>query len=187
MTTDQRIRISTVLLALGILPLSMMAAGGIPQLTETSHFDDVGNAYSEEGTVKLELREVRTEEIVENAKPVPLRILVLFEPHSGAFSWRVFGDDLLGADAPSQSLVFKNYRAVLLKDNRLVEFIVALAPTRLFINEYSGHASSMDDAEAQALRSASEPPDPSGDRNQRKRMVCAVLVGGGVSMNWVGN
>jgi hypothetical protein len=169
-------RIIASLLALNVLPLAALASGRGAQLTAISHSDDAGNAYSEDGNVKIELREVRTEAIGENAKRVPLRVLVLFEPHSGAFSWRVFGDDSSDVDVPNQSTAFKNYRAAFLRNNHLVEFIIALAPTRLFINEYSGHASNMDNAEAQALMSASELAGPSGDRNQQQGVHTVSLI-----------
>jgi len=102
--------------------------------------------------VKLELREVRTDVVLPDG-PAKLSVLVLFEPNSGAFLWRL---DLADVSASLRALQFADGQAAFLKDGEIIHFRAMDGPPRLFVLEFRGHASSMDDAEAQALKAAGE-------------------------------
>lgn len=149
------------LLAVCISPVTIMAEGGIHQLAATSRFDSVGTAYTPDGKVKIDIREVHTE--VAGAKgPRHLSVLVLFEPESGAFSWRVTDTDV--TKTSWNTLQFNDEQAAFLKDGEIVNFRALWY--RLFIRAYRGRASSMDDAEAKSLKAASGAIDPLGSVNK---------------------
>ena len=81
-----------LLSVVGAFLLPTAAVGAMPQLTAKSQVDRFGTAYTPNGNVKIELREVRTE-AMGLTEPRPLSLLVIFEPESGAFSWRVTDDN----------------------------------------------------------------------------------------------
>jgi len=155
-----------LLLAL-LVPLSLPAQAGGPdsRFVVTTRFDDAWSAYSTTGKTKIELREIRVEGTGAYGKTVPERILVIFEPRSGAFSWCLFGEDSVATDASNQTKAFENKRAVFLKGDSLVVFMGGISP-KLYVRDFRGHATDINDAEAQALRGATEFPTPPGMREE---------------------
>jgi hypothetical protein len=127
----------------------MVAAGSTPHLTASSRFDSEDTAYTPDGTVKIELREVQTV-ATGTEEPEHLSVFVLFEPTSKAFTWRLQASDETGRSKISR---FKNEHAAFLKDGEIVEYWTLMF--RIYIRDYRGHASSMDDAETKALEAAS--------------------------------
>ena len=125
------------------------AAGSTPQLTVSSRFDSEDIAYTPDGKVKIELREVQPE-AKGTEEPRHLSVFVLFDPINKAFTWRLQVSDETGRSKISR---FKNENAALLKNGEIVEFWSLLF--RIYIRDYHGHASSMDDAESKALEAAS--------------------------------
>jgi hypothetical protein len=133
----------------------------------TSRFNDVWTADSTSGKVKIDLREIRVEAAGPYGKPVPERIVVLFEPESRAFSWYLVGEDSRVTDTSRQTRSIKNERAVFLRDGSLVIFMGGSSP-KLYVRDFQDNAISMDDAEAKALRAAAEfhkPPDKQDEEN----------------------
>jgi hypothetical protein len=154
---DCGIKLIAFLLAASVSPVTMMAAGGTHRLVPTSRSDSVGTAYTPEGIVKIEIREIHIE-AGEAKNPRPLSVLVLFEPVSGAFSWRVADTD---ANNPSWStLQFKEGQAAFVRDGEIVDFWAFWH--KFFVRAYRGRAFSIDDAEAEALKAASESINPLG-------------------------
>jgi hypothetical protein len=159
----------------GALLLPTAAAGAIPQLTARSRVDSVGTAFTSSGNVKIELREVRTE-AMGLKKPRPLSVLVIFEPESGVFSWRVTDADLTN---PSWRIAqFKDGQAAFFKDGEIIDFRSIWSPPVIYIHAYRSHASNMDDAETQALKAASassiEPTKGNLEEGQGARVVSLV-------------
>ena len=131
------------------LLLPKAAAGSTPQLTVSSRFDSEDVAYTPAGKVKIALREVQTE-ATGTQEPKHLSVFVLFDPTSKAFTWRIQVSNETGKSKVSQ---FKNEHAAFLKNGEIIEFWALLF--RIYIRDYHGHASSMDDAESKALEAAS--------------------------------
>jgi len=119
----------------------------------TNRFNELWHAKSASGQVKIDLRELQVEVKGPYGKAVPERILILFEPKSGAFSWSVFDEDSLATNKSRQMRALENERAVFLKDHSLVIFMGGISPN-LYVRDIRGHAASMDDAEAKALTEA---------------------------------
>ena len=127
----------------------------------TSRFNDAWNANSKSGEVGIELRELRVDAAGPSGKPLQERIVLLFEPKSGAYSWYAIGDYWPEADTPRQMQILKGECAVFFQDQSLVVFMGGISP-KLYIRDFQGHASDMDDAETKALSLAAElhtPPD----------------------------
>ncbi|MGD0888910.1 MAG: hypothetical protein ABR889_06660 [Acidobacteriaceae bacterium] len=167
-----------LLSVVGAFLLPTAAVGAIPQLTAKSQVDSVGTAYTPNGNVKIELREVRTE-AMGLTEPRPLSVLVIFEPESGAFSWRVTDADLA---TPSLRIAeLKDEQAVFLKDGEIIDFRSVWSPPVIYVRAYRGHASNMDDAEAQALNAASasslDPREGNLEAGQGARVVSLVGIG----------
>lgn len=131
-------KLIALLSAGGALLLPTVAAGRALQLTTTSQFDSVGTAYTNEGKVKIEIREVHTE-ATGTEVPRHLTMFVLFEPTSGAFSWRAH-DTQKAAAATSRSISpFNDENAAFLKDGELVDFWALMF--NLYIRDCHGRAS----------------------------------------------
>src|SRR5271166_216724 len=84
-----RTAVLTLFCALGVFPDPSLAREQDSHFTVITRFSDVGSAYSASGKVKIELRETRVEATGPYGKAVPERILIMFEPKSGEFSWNV--------------------------------------------------------------------------------------------------
>ncbi len=85
----KRTTVVIVILALSTLASPLSASGPDRHVVALSRFNDVGSAYSTTGKVKIELREVRVRTTGSDGQSETLRIFLLFEPQSGAFSWIV--------------------------------------------------------------------------------------------------
>jgi hypothetical protein len=99
----------------------------------------------------MDLREVRAE-ATGTEGPKQYSVFVLFEPTSGAFSWRfqAFNE---AAHTPSSGVQgFNDDHAEFFKDGEIVDFWALMF--RMYIRDYHGRASSMDDAETKALVAA---------------------------------
>lgn len=145
-----------------LLPGQSLAGQADSHFVATSRFDDAWSAYSPSGKIKIELREIRGEAMGAYGKPIPERILVIFEPTSGAFSWCLFVEDSLATNASRQTKALESKRAVFLKGDSLVVFMGGGISPKLYVRDIRDHATNMDDAEAKALRAAAEfhtPPD----------------------------
>jgi len=158
---------AVLLSAARILLLPTEAVGGIPQLTAISRVDSVGSAYTPNGKVKIRIREIRTAPEGPNGSR-SLSVLVLFEPDSGAFSWRVTEAD---TDPSWRIKEFNNAQAAFVRDNEIVDFRALWY--RLFVRVNSARASCIDDAEGKALKAASESIEASGnlEKDQDVRVV----------------
>lgn len=147
-----KMRVITVFHALCMVSLTLQAAGQDLRLVERSHVDSVGSAYTNDGKIKIDLREVQAEASGPNGQEQPLSLLILFEPTTGAFSWHV---SMADTKNPSwRTAEFKEAQGAFLKDGTFVDFKTLPFSTKLLVREYRGHASSMDDAEAKALSAA---------------------------------
>ena len=162
---------------MGILLQPLSAASSDPHLVATARFDDHWTAYSTGGKVKIDLREVQVEATGPYGKPVPYRIVVIFEPLSGTFSWRIFSEDSPRTMMSRQTLAYKKERAVFLKENHLISFMAEMAPLNLNIQDVSGHASNMDDAEAKALTAAAKLSHPTGILDFAQQLHIVPLTG----------
>jgi hypothetical protein len=146
-------KLIALLSAAGALLLPPAAAWGATQLTATSRFDSAGTAFAREGKVKIEIREVHAES-KGTGGPRYLAVFVLFEPTSGAFSWQAYDTE---KDATASSLnisQFNDENAAFVKDGAIVDFWAI--GFSMYIRDYHGRASSMDDAETKALRAESQ-------------------------------
>jgi hypothetical protein len=155
-------------------PLSSTASDR--HVVARSHLDDVGRAFSQNGQVNIALREIRANMNEPDGKLVPLRIFILFEPQSGAFAWTVT-DDVSANDWSMQTKWFKSDRAISLKDGGMVLFTAQATPLQLYIEDSSGHASSMDDAEKQVLSNTAEFNDPPRDELSSRPLSYVPLTG----------
>ncbi len=148
-----RMKLIALLSAASALLLPTTAAGGAPQFTTTSRFDSVGTASAREGKVEIKLREVHAD--ASGARgPKHFSVLVLFEPTSGAFSWRLqVNNEAVTASSWSTS-EFNSEQGAFFKDGEIVDFWALMF--RVYIRDYHGRASSIDDAETKALGAASQ-------------------------------
>jgi hypothetical protein len=171
-----RISFVAALLCFGTSAITAKAPAPTRPLTEISHVDSVGSAYTTDGKIKIDLREVRTE-IMGVKGPKALSVLVMFEPKSGAYSWRAFDAD--PTDPSWRSKQLHDEQAVFLKDSELTHFMALSGPPRLFVHRYRGHASNMNDAVVKALKSASESIDPLGDmeKGQGVHVISLLSLG----------
>ncbi|MGD0097885.1 MAG: hypothetical protein ABSB60_15455 [Terracidiphilus sp.] len=158
----KRTAVLVMMFALSTAVLELLNATPSRCAVLTSQSDGTGSAYSVGGKVSVELREVRYTQVFPGGKAMPLRVFLLFEPRSGAFSW-IVTDDLSNSDGDIQTNLFKNYRAVFLRDGSLITFTPQMAPLMLRVQESRDHASSMDEAQNQALGFVSGLKDPPRD------------------------
>ena len=151
-----------IVLFLSVLFLTLSASAKDPKLVRIEKADGEGTAFTASGKVQIELRE-NWVEAAGRKGPRLLSLLVLFEPKSGAFSWRVT-DAANDESAPSYRLQeFKTAQAAYLKDGEFFDFRSLVGPLRLFIRRSRGHARDLDDADQQSIRDASETVDPQTD------------------------
>ena len=160
--------------ALVMLAPPRLAAGPDRHVVLVSRLADVGSANSKTGKVKTELREVQVEMTGPYGKPEPYRLFLIFEPQSGAFSWTISLKDP-AADLSELTKWFKRDRAAFLRDDRLVTF-TAYRET-LEIQDFQGHASSVDEAEQKALSSAAALNDPPGSMESAQPFHKVTLDG----------
>jgi hypothetical protein len=168
---------SAVLALLGVLSFSLppqWTENANPHVAVRTRFNDVWTAGSTSGKLKIDLREIRVETAGPYGKPVPERILVLFEPESRAFSWFVVGDDALATDTSRQTRALEKERFVFFRDGAFVIFMSGLSP-KLYVRDFRGNASSVDDAEAQALTAAAEFRLPLGKQDEEKLWHTVLL------------
>jgi hypothetical protein len=150
-----------LLTLLCLFPLTALAAESGFHLVEISHVDDVGSGITTTGPVKIEMREVITEMPAAKGTTRTLGVVVLYEPSSGALLWRIWNAD---RRYPSLGLShFKESQTLYLFFDTLIDFAALPDPNMLFICEHRGHASSIDQATAEALDAASASNDPLGD------------------------
>jgi hypothetical protein len=154
--------IAIALCAVCIHALPLSAGGPGHRVAPISRSNEIGSAFCENGKVKIELREVQARMIDPHGKSEPLRIFLLFEPQSGAFNWTVT-DDVSPTDPSLQMRWFKSEHAAFLRGGNLILFAAEAVPLRISIEDHPGHASSMDDAEVQALGSLAVFNDPPRD------------------------
>jgi hypothetical protein len=148
----QGMRLIVLLVASVVAPSVLTAAGGGAPLRAASKVDGVGSARTPDGEVKLELREIHTRTTLPDIH-ADLGVLVLFEPKSGAFSWRIAPADV----NPSwRTLEFIDSQVAFLKDGKIFDFRAIEGGPRLIIHESRGSASSIEDAETQALKAAGD-------------------------------
>jgi len=148
--------------AVGLFPHLMLAADQGSRVVALSRADNLADAYSPAGKVKIRLREIRVETTGPYGKPVPHRMFLLFEPKTGAFSWIVTVEGP-PTDVSMLTNWFRTHRAAFLRDNSLYIFTAETGPLALYVQGPSGHASSIDDAEAQAIRATAALNDPPGN------------------------
>jgi hypothetical protein len=99
---------------------------------------------------------------------VPERILVLFEPESGAFSWNVFLEDSLATDTSRQTRALESERVVFFKEGTLFTFMGGGVLSKLYVRDFHGDAISMDDAEAKTLKAAKEFHTPPSKQDEEQ-------------------
>jgi hypothetical protein len=134
------------------LTLTLRAAPG-HHLVVSSRADDTGFIFSSSGKISVQLREVSVESAEEGGRTERSRVLVLFEPHSGAFSWEVFPEDSVPNDSARQLRAFKEKRAGYLLDGTIYIFMVGISPA-IYVREFRGQAATMNEAEKKALARA---------------------------------
>ena len=148
------------LLALGMVAFTMRGAGQVRSLSEHLHSNNSGHAFTPGGRINVDLREVQTE--IEGAKgPMALSVLVIFDPKSGAYSWRAHSSN--PADPSWRSKQFNEEQAAFLEDGEFTDFVALPTPLRLLVRPYRGHASDLNDAAEKSLKEASKSLDPLGD------------------------
>jgi hypothetical protein len=150
-----RFRTITLLFALGTAVLPTGVIGQVHRLIERSHVDGSGIAFTPDGTLRVDLREVQT--VTEGAKgPIELSVLVIRDPNSGTYSWRA--RTASPVDPSWRMKQFNDTQVLFLKDDEFTDFMALAAPLRLFAHQYSGHASSMNEAVDRSLTDASASP-----------------------------
>jgi hypothetical protein len=141
---------------LGMFSTSLAAEDANSHFVVTTRFDDVWTADSASSKVKINLREIRVEAAGPYATPVTERVLVLFEPESGAFTWYVVGEDSIVTNTSRQARAIENECVVFLKDGSLVLFMGGGVLPKLYVRDFRGNAINMDDAEGKALMEAAQ-------------------------------
>jgi hypothetical protein len=162
-----RSKLFMFLIAGTCLALTGTSCAGSQQFNTLSRVNSEGVAYTVNGKVKIEIREIRVE-AVNSKKSRSLSVLVLFEPISRAFSWRVTD---AGESPDWRTVQFVHEQAAVLKGDEIIDFRAMWY--RLFVRVYRGRASSIDDAEARALTAMSEGIDP--ERNLDKAQNVHVV------------
>jgi hypothetical protein len=122
-------------------------------LAEISHMDGEGTVYTTQGPLPVQLREIQTELTSPDGTRSSLDILVLFEPFSGQFFWKVSRGN---PESPAWRICeFRRSHAAFLKDGAIVYFRTFWGRDSIFVRHYRGRASDMEDAERRTLRDAS--------------------------------
>lgn len=173
---NYRIWTITVLLALGTGAVTLRGTGQVHPLVQKSHLDGTGSVFTSHGKVRVDLRAVLTE--IEGTKgPIAVSVLVIRDPNSGAYSWRVHTAE--PTDPFWRMKQFNDTQAIFLKNDKFTDFMVLPIPLRLFVHQYSGRTSNMNEAVDKSLRKASESLHPFGDVEtmQGIRVVSLSAVG----------
>jgi len=113
--------------------------------------DRTGYVSTLKSQAKIVVREVRTESVAPRG-PIPISVLVLFEPKSGAYSWEVNRAD--EADPSARISEFNGEHTAFLKDGEII--LLRPAWYSLFVHAIPYRASSLDDAEAKSMKAIRE-------------------------------
>jgi hypothetical protein len=153
-----KIGFAALILAGFIVPSTSAGDSTGIRLRDKSHTDSTSAIPSASGNVMVKLREVQTEIPGSAGVDWQLSVLVIFEPNSGAFSWRATPAD---PDDPSWRISeFKSGQTAYLKNGTIIDFRAMPLSAILLVHEYHDHASSMNEAEEKALAAASSVVDP---------------------------
>jgi hypothetical protein len=117
--------------------------------------DRTGHVSTPNGEARVLVREVRTESVTPRG-PIPLSVLVLFEPKSGAYSWQVNKVD--EADPSARISEFNSEHTAFLKDGEII--LIRPVWYGLFVHAIPYRASSLDDAEAKSMNAIRESVSP---------------------------
>jgi hypothetical protein len=120
--------------------------------------DRTGHVSTPNGETRVLVREVRTESVTPRG-PVPLSVLLLFEPNSGAYSWQVNEAD--EADPSARISAFNNEHTAFLKDDEII--LIRPMWYGLFVHAIPHRASSLDDAEAKSMNAIRESVSPTDE------------------------
>jgi hypothetical protein len=120
--------------------------------------DRTGHVSSPSGETRVLVREVRTESVAPRG-PIPLSVLVLFEPKTGAYSWQVNEAD--EADPSARISEFNNADTAFLKDGDII--LIRPVWYGLFVHAIPHRALSLDDAEAKSMNAIRESVSPTDE------------------------
>ncbi len=140
--------------------VSFRVSASSVQPAVAGRFDGALAPDSSSGKVPIQVRELRVALEGPYGKLVAHRILILFAPGSGTFSWSVNPEDSSSTDSSRQSRALQNERAVFVKDHRI--FVFSAGAGTLYIQDRCDHASTMDEAETKALTAAAGDNSPAG-------------------------
>ena len=101
----------------------------------TNRSNEWWHAQSALGRVKIDLRRLQVEVKGPYGKAVPERILILFEPKSGAFSWSVFDEDSLATNKSRQMRALETN--VLASERSLLSYLYGCNFAELVCSEHS--------------------------------------------------
>lgn len=124
-----------------------------------SQADRSGVATTLVGHLPIQIREICANRISSTGKKTPLRVLILFEPKSGAYAWIVTD----GVALSNKSLLtdwFVNFEAAFLKKGRLFTFAARMAPLALIVHRSRSHVPNLQDAERSVLQMVAAYKDP---------------------------
>lgn len=170
------LRIGESFALFALLAVSSIAFAVAHPFTITGRFDATSTAYGKNGSVPLDVREIRFDAKRPNGDLNYYRLLIEFAPSSGNFFWVVIGEDADSRDESRQIRALKNDRIAIVHNNCLAN----LLPERdaaLYVRETCGHAASLDDAESIALSAAAKLNNPPG-RLERPNTWRKVKVDG---------
>jgi hypothetical protein len=128
---------------------------------EIARFDGFADAYTNNGTLRLSIREA----VVATPSSQPYRALILYDPSRHLFSWHAFGDPGQKVPKPQQMPLFVNNGAAYVDDGHLVGFMAGFAPVRLMVVDGDAHASSLNEAEDKILELLSKAGKPQSNPN----------------------
>lgn len=135
-----------------------------PHIVAVSQVSDTGAAFSPTGKEAIQLREARIQVTGPHEQPVSRRLFLVFDPKRGAFCWHVAIEGS-PTDLSEQTTWFKRYRAAFEKDGIIYVFTAENGPLVILVQQSSGRATSMGNAEEQALRAVATLNDPPGNVN----------------------
>jgi hypothetical protein len=130
--------------------------------------DRTGHVSTLNGEASIVVREVRTESLTPRG-PLPLSVLVLFDPKSGAYSWEV---NRAEEEDPSARISgFNAEHRAFLKDGEIL--LIKPEWYTLFVHAIPYRASSLGDAEAKSMEAIRESVSPTDERleNPKAREV----------------
>lgn len=117
--------------------------------------DRTGLVSTENGEATIVVREVRTESVTPRG-PIPLSVLVLFDPKSGAYSWQVNRAD--EANPSARISDFNGEHTAFLKDGEII--LIRPEWYSLFVHAIPYRASNLEDAEAKSIDAILESVSP---------------------------